>query len=210
MRVPEVLPSLENTVHDLRRALSSHAANVVDVGVVRVAADDRAVGVSEVEGVGERLVELGRVASPALHDGAVEQTLVDRVREERADGHSASGLAENGDLVGVAPKGGDVVLDPLQRHALVLDAVVPNCLAVTLRLESLVGEKAERAHPVVGGHDDDVLVVSKVLAVVPSELLVVAQNEGPAKDPKHHRKGLGRWESLVVVETRVLVLGDVD
>ena len=41
-------------------------------------------------------------------------------------------------------------------------------------------------------------------------LLVVAQDEGSAEDPEHHREGLGGGERLIVVEARVHVLGDVD
>lgn len=64
-------------------------------------------------------LEVGRVESPALDDGPVEEPLAGRGEQVRVHGHAARALAEEGHPAGVAPEGRHVVPDPEQRLALV-------------------------------------------------------------------------------------------
>ncbi len=57
-----------------------------------------------------------------------------------ADGGRSGGLAEEGDVVGVAAEDGDVVPDPLQRHQLVsmvLELFSSSLIFCRFKLESL-------------------------------------------------------------------------
>src|SRR5215218_1194813 len=60
----------------------------------------------------------------ALPNGLVKQSVRERRGHQDADGHGAGGFAEQGDVVGVAAKAGNVGLDPAQRRQLILQAVI--------------------------------------------------------------------------------------
>ena len=68
-----------------------------------------------------------------------------------ADGGPAGRLAENGDVVGIASKLGNVVTDPRQSHQLIEEAGVAGHV---LRVEE---QKAQRGHAVLKRHHDDIL-----------------------------------------------------
>lgn len=65
----------------------------------------------------------------------------------------SGGDAEEGDVVGVTSKGGDVVAHPFEEEELVLEAEVEGALLVAHRR----GEETEGADAVVEGHGDQVL-----------------------------------------------------
>ena len=62
----------------------------------------------------------------------------------KGDALAAGGEAEEGDVVGVSPEGGDVVSDPLQRHLLVPQPVVTPAGSV-LRAQEPKGTQSARS-----------------------------------------------------------------
>lgn len=66
---------------------------------------------------------------PALHDGAVEQSLGARHRKQRGSAHAAGRLSEDGDLEGIAAKGRYVVPHPFERGNLIEQAQIGDAVA---------------------------------------------------------------------------------
>ncbi len=62
---------------------------------------------------------VAEIAGAALQDRALEQPPGSRHREQRADGHRARGLAEDGDASGISAESGDIVVHPFQGRDLI-------------------------------------------------------------------------------------------
>ncbi|KAH9396056.1 hypothetical protein TYRP_020136 [Tyrophagus putrescentiae] len=130
-----------------------------------------------------RAVDLGAEDGQGLHgegarlqDAPLEEALLRQGAEDvRADAHGARRLAEEGHLAGVTAEEVDVLLDPLQREQLVVEALV--------RLQVGAHHEAQRAEAVVHGDENDVALRRQVLALHhPGAAL-----KGAAVDEDHHR-----------------------
>lgn len=105
------------------------------------------------------------------------------------DGLGAGGLAEEGDVGGVAAELFDVGADPGESGGLVEQAVVSGGVVGALGGEGGVGEEAEDAETVVHGDDDDV-AVSEELAVL-TALGGASVAKAAAVDPEHDGEVFG-------------------
>src|SRR6266568_5909430 len=117
------------------------------------------------------------MSRPTLSDRPVKQPLGTRHGQQRADAHRSSRLAEDGDVLWIATKGGDILPYPLEGSDLVEQGAVGVSLAQI--------EEAIDTETVIDGHADDT-VAGEVAAVIPgprprSEL------KGTARNPDHHR-----------------------
>ena len=109
----------------------------------------------------------------------------------------AGGLAEEGDVVGVAAEGCDVAADPGDGGGLVHQAVVAGGVVGRLGGEFGEGEEAEDAEAVVHGDDDDAAMREElaVLAILGG----AAGGEAAAVDPDHDGQAGGFLAGLGVV-----------
>ena len=78
--------------------------------------------------------------------------MCERRGHQDADCHCTGGLAEDGDIVRIAAKAGDIGFDPAQRCELILQAVIARR---RFRIEIGMGEKAEDTQAIVEADDDD-------------------------------------------------------
>jgi hypothetical protein len=132
-----------------------------------------------------------------------------------ADVERSGRLAEHRDVAGVAAEPGDVVADPLERHLLILQALVAG---PALGDEVGVAEEPEQAEPVVERDHDDAVVLGEELAGVEQpdveerhRLLGRAVDVAAAVDPHHHRRvpGRGRRRPHVEVQAVLVVAREV-
>ena len=86
-----------------------------------------------------------------------EQTLCQRRRHLRADGKGTGRLAEDGYIVRIAAKGGDVAPHPLDGSQFVQQSVVAGCVMGILRGQLLGGEETKNAQPVIHGDNQHAL-----------------------------------------------------
>ena len=136
-----------------------------------------------------RLVERVHVRAPALHDGAPEEPFGSRRAEQRGHAESSGGLPEDGDGAGITTKGRDVVVHPSQGSQLILYAPVSDQPVGIGQVP--VTEEAQRAEPVVDGHDHGVAVAHQLPAPV-EEDRPAARSETTPVDEDHHRAALSR------------------
>ena len=103
---------------------------------------------------------------------------------------AAAGLTEDRHVVGVTAEGGDVVAHPFQGHHQIHLAVVAGAAVAAFLAEFRMGDVAERAQPVVDGHQHHALLGKAVRVVV---LLRVGgqDRERTAVEPDHHRQVVG-------------------
>ena len=143
----------------------------------------------------QRLLPRGGVqrldAPAALQDGAPRHAPGQGGGEDGLHAHAAGGLPRQGDGVRVAPKGGDVLLDPVQGENLVENAVVAGDAFLCLLLQGGVGEEAKGVHPVVDGHQNHALF-GKALAVKLLFRAAPVQKGAPVNPKEHRQPGLGR------------------
>lgn len=112
------------------------------------------------------------VLGASLQDRLVEQTLGHGRHHVETDGGSSGSVTENGHLVAISAEMLNVVLNPLEHHMLILQAVVSGVLVV------VHGEEAERSQTVVAS-DQDHIIVQQVVGT--NELYVsVAHGEATA------------------------------
>ena len=74
----------------------------------------------------------------------------------------------------------NVLLDPLEGKALILDAIVA--------AEGFRAEEAERTKAVVGRDNDHVVVGDDVGAIIGTDLIAIAKDEGAAVEPNENRE----------------------
>src|SRR6266849_3818709 len=98
------------------------------------------------------------MSRPTLGDSPVKQPLGTGHGQQRADAHSTSRLAKDGDVLWIATKGGDILPYPLEGSDLVEQAAVGVSLA---QIEEAVG-----TDPIIDGHTDDA-VAGETTAVIP-------------------------------------------
>ena len=115
----------------------------------------------------------------------MEQALVLGGAELDFAAAAPGGLAEDGDVVRVAPEGGDVPLHPGDARLLVQVAEVGG-LVGGLGSELRVGQEAEHVHPVVDAHQDHAPAGDAL--PVHLHLRGVAHHEAAAVEPDHHRQ----------------------
>src|SRR5438128_10939027 len=117
------------------------------------------------------------MSRPTLGDSPVKQPLGTGHGKQRADAHSTSRLAKDGDVTGITTKGGDILPYPLEGSNLVEQG------AVGVSLVQI--EEAVDTETVIDGNAHDT-VAGEVAAVMPgtrrrSEL------KRTARQPDHHR-----------------------
>src|SRR6266566_3723143 len=117
------------------------------------------------------------MSRPTLSDSPVKQPLGTRHGQQRADAHRSSRLAEDGDVLWIATKGGDILPHPLESSDLVEQGAVGVSLA---QIEEAVG-----TDPIIDGHADDA-VAGKVAAVIIGRR-PRSDLKGTARNPDHHR-----------------------
>ena len=116
----------------------------------------------------------------------MEQTTSARCGHQVEHCLTASRLAEDGDVVGIAAEHGNVVAHPLERCNLVEEAVVARHAIGRLCCQFWMGEETEHAEPVVD-RDEHRAALSKNVAVI-KRLRATAIGVIAAMDPDHHRK----------------------
>src|SRR5579875_132716 len=114
----------------------------------------------------------------ALGNSATEKPLGTRHREQGTDTHTASRFTRDGDIVGVATKGGTVLLHPQQGRDLIEQSQVDDAIAES--------KKAIDAEAVVDGHADDP-VTGKARTVI-GRNSSRAIGKGTAVYPDEHRQ----------------------
>src|SRR5580704_135932 len=103
--------------------------------------------------------------------------------EERDHFSAAAGLAENGDVAGVAAEAADVFLHPFERENDVELADVAGVFVFFAVLREI--EIADGAEAMIYGNEDDVVVAGEIFAVVGGMLLAAAGDEATAVKPDH-------------------------
>ena len=119
----------------------------------------------------------------ALGDGPTEQSARGGAGEQRKHRRGAGRLAERGHSIGVAPEGGDVLLDPAQcRHLVSQCEIVVEPVAKVAEFET-----AEHADPVGDVDHHHVSVRGQPRPVVELELACPVY-ECATGNPHHHRQ----------------------
>ena len=129
------------------------------------------------------------VHAPALHDGASEEAVGGRRPEQRRHAEPSCGLPEDGDRTRITAKGRDVVTHPSQGSQLILYAPVPDQPVGIGQIP--VTQKAQRAEPVVDGHDHGVAVADQLPAPVQEHRPAPRSETTPVYED-HHRAALVR------------------
>ena len=119
--------------------------------------------VSHHGGVSTTTLAHGPEGTAALTDGSTEKPLAQWRGTEHTDRDASSRLAGYRHLFGVATKGGDVVVNPLQGHHLVLQAIVAGNAAWGLLAECRVRQEAKHAEAVLDAAIDDALAHETLL-----------------------------------------------
>src|SRR6266487_3783791 len=117
------------------------------------------------------------MSRPTLSDSPVKQPLGTRHGQQRADAHRSSRLAEDGDVLWIATKGGDILPYPLEGS----DLVEQGAVGVSL----VQREEAVDTETVIDGHAHDT-VAGEVAAVIPGPR-PRSVLKGTARNPDHHR-----------------------
>ncbi len=110
---------------------------------------------------------------------------------QHADVHRAGGLAEDGDVVGVAAEAGDVVVNPAEGEDLIHEAVVARGVMRRFADEFGMREEAEDAEAVVEGDDEHAVVEQRALGVETAR--TGAAEVGAAVDPEHDGEQASGW-----------------
>src|SRR6266568_2264883 len=118
------------------------------------------------------------MSRPTLDDGPVKQPLGTGHGQQRANAHRASRLAEDGDVLWIATKGGDILPYPLEGSDLVEQGAVGVSLAQV--------EKAIGTDTVIDGHAHDA-VAGETTAVIPGRRTRSVILKQTARYPDHHR-----------------------
>ena len=101
-----------------------------------------------------------------LDGGMAEVILGQGGATQGCRGSGTAGLAKAGDIVRVAAKEGDVLMNPFQRLDHVQDAIVAAAAVFTLGLQLRVGVEAEHIQAVGDGNQDHALGAEAVAAVL--------------------------------------------
>src|SRR5438128_1317381 len=117
------------------------------------------------------------MSRPTLGDSPVKQPLGTGHGKQRADAHSTSRLAKDGDVTGITTKGGDILPYPLEGSDLVEQGAVGVSLAQI--------EEAVDTNTVIDGHAHDA-VAGETTAVIPGHRRRSVL-KGTARNPDHHR-----------------------
>ena len=125
-----------------------------------------------------------QAAGAALCDGLVEQAARGRAGEQGADLGAATGLAEDGDVAGVAAERCDVVADPAQGRHHVQHPGIAGLGETLVRI--VQPQEAKQVQPVVDRHDHHIAVPRQHRAVEPGRR-PGATHPRAAVQPNHHR-----------------------
>src|SRR4249919_46941 len=98
------------------------------------------------------------MSRPTLGDSPVKQPLDTGHGQQHADAHRTSRLAKDGDVAGIATKGGDILPYPLEGS----DLVEQGAVGVSL----VQREEAVGTDPVIDGHAHDA-VAGETTAIIP-------------------------------------------
>src|SRR6266568_6097647 len=118
------------------------------------------------------------MSRPTLGDSPVKQPLGTGHGQQRADAHSSSRLAKDGDVARITTEGGDILLYPLEGSDLIEQAAVGVSLAQI--------EEAVDTDTVIDGHADDA-VAGETTAVIPGRRTRSVILKQTARYPDHHR-----------------------
>src|SRR5580698_11597511 len=113
----------------------------------------------------------------------MEEPFRGRHGEERVHFSAAAGLAEDGDVAGVAAEAADVVAHPLERENDVHHADVAGVSKFFAELREI--EMADGAEAMIERDEDDVAGAREAFAVVGGMLLSIAGDESAAVKPDH-------------------------
>src|SRR6266487_1087701 len=117
------------------------------------------------------------MSRPTLSDSPVKQPLGTRHGQQRADAHRSSRLAEDGDVLWIATKGGDILPYPLEGSDLVEQGPIGVSLAQI--------EEAIDTDTVIDGYAHNA-VAGETTAVIPGHRRRSVL-KGTARNPDHHR-----------------------
>jgi hypothetical protein len=110
--------------------------------------------------------------------------------QERAHRERAGRFAKDRDILRIAAKGRDVLLDPAECGHLIELAVVARSISARLTRELRVRKEPEDAQPVIDRDNDDPLARERIAIV--TRLSAGTRLEPTAVDPHHHRQPIAR------------------
>ena len=131
----------------------------------------------------------------------MEQTTSQRTLADGADTSGSGTLPEDGHIVGITAKLGDVGLDPLQRLDLIQDTVVAGHTVRTLSGELAVRHEAEDAQTVVDGDEHHIL--RSPLLTVELRLSPPAFTIAATVNPQGHRQFLVCLTSCLRIDIQI-------
>jgi hypothetical protein len=101
----------------------------------------------------------------AFRDGFLKEAASERRGHEDSRIDRAGGLAEDGDIVGVAAETGDVVVDPLEGKDLIHEAVVARGVVRGFAGELGMSEEAEDVKAVIDGDDEHAVIEQRAVVI---------------------------------------------
>src|SRR5690348_8817920 len=113
----------------------------------------------------------------------MEESLCARHGEERVHFSAAAGLAEDGDVGGIAAKAADIFLHPFERKNNVELADVAGVFEFFAVLREI--EIADGAEAMIDGDEHDVVEAREIFAVVGGVLLAATSDVAAAVKPNH-------------------------
>ena len=135
------------------------------------------------------LVERVHVCAPALHNGAPEEPFGGGRAEKRGHAESSGGLPEDGDGARITAKARNVVVHPSQGSQLILYPPVSDQPVGIGQVP--VTQEAQRAQPVVDGHDHGIAVAHQLTAPVEKHRPAARSEPAPVNED-HHRTAASR------------------
>ena len=144
-------------------------------------------------------------AATAHDDGFGDELLRDRRSHLILDAHGSRTLSEDGDVVGVAAKLADIVMNPFDRLGLVVESVVARNAILVFSRKQRMAEEAIETETVVDGDEDHIALCPGI--AVKLNLVTPASHEGTTMDPYGNRQFLFRmsrrhlWSPDVEIET---------
>ena len=131
----------------------------------------------------------------------MEQTTGQRTLADGAHTTGSGTLSEDGHIVGITAKLGDVSLDPLQRLDLIQDTVVAGHTVRTLSRELAIRHETEDAQTIIDGDEHHIL--RSPLLAVELRLSAPALTIAATVNPQSHRQFLVRLTSCLRVDIQI-------
>ena len=130
--------------------------------------------------------ETAAQTAAALDDRFRNEALGQRRSHQALDTTSTGALAHDGQVVRIAAESRDVVVNPLDRRQLVINALVSGAAVAILFGQGRMGEEAQQAEAVIDGHEDDAALCPGF--PIESRIIAAAAGVCATVDPQGDRK----------------------